>query len=210
MSENTTTSAVEPQTVVVERSPHLGYTGTAICFIFGMLCFLFWGNMLGLFGPDAGIVIGFAQLGVFAAYHICAKGLYDNGLDFDGTIFMLFAALFGGVGGLFSVGGALCHYFGVPYNDMVPGVVWVLSGFLLLACIPAVVKQPKCGCLFYVFGGLGLFLMGLVTLGVAPAEVLTVAAWSVFAAGVLGVYVALSGLYGFAGLNLPLGKPFVE
>ncbi len=205
MSDNSLPTKVE-----VEVTPKFGYTGTAICFIFGMLCIMFWGNMLGIFGPDAGIVIGFAQLGVFAAYHICAKGLYQNGLDFDGTIFMLFAALFGGVGGCFSVFGALCHHFGVPYNDMVPGVVWLLSGILLIALLPVVIKQPKCGFLFYLFGGVGLTIMGLVTLGLIPADLLVPAAWSVFAAGITGLYVCLSGLYGFAGKPLPLGKPFVE
>lgn len=181
-----------------------------LCFMFGTLSFLFWADLLGLYGEGSQIVLGLVQLGVFCAYHMCAQNLMRRYEEFDGNIFMIFAAMFGGVGGLLNVSGALCAHFGIPYSATAPGTIWLLCGLILLLVTPAVRTQPKVGFAFYVAGGLGLFIMGLMALDIAPASVAPVVAWLLFIAGALGILVSVSTFYSFKGITIPLGKPFFK
>lgn len=195
------------QCVEVVKRPLLGEPSAPLCFAFANLSFLFWGGLLGIFGPDTGLLSGCVQLGVFACYHICAQDLFKNGDAWNGSIFMIFASMFGGVGGLTNVATAIAGYAGVPVSPTLTGIIWFICGFLLLVLLPAVSKDPAATFLFYLAGGLGLALQGLTQMGITPLVCNTVAAWCFFAAGVLGVLVCVSTFYSFRGVNVPLGRP---
>lgn len=200
--------STEPQEV--KTVPSMAYAGGLLCFIFSSLCFLFWGNMLGFWGDGAGLAIGCIQLGVFAAYHMCSQDLFIQGNAFEGNVYMVFAALFGGVGGLVNIGSSIAHFVGVPFSDTAVGIVWLLSGLLLILILPGARKNPKVGFLFYIFGGVALTLMGLATMGLIPVSTMPVIAWLIFVVGALGFYVCIATMNGFGGVSMPLGKPFFK
>lgn len=201
----------EPQLVEVVGHPQIGEPSAPLCFAFANLSFLFWGNLLGIFGPDAGLLAGCCQLGVFVCYHLCAQDLYKNGDAWNGSIFMIFASMFGGVGGLTNVATAIAGYAGVPVSPTLTGVIWFICGFLLLVLLPAVRKDPAATFLFYLAGGLGLALQGLAQLDVIPTDpCYTIAAWCFFCAGVLGILVCVSTFYSFRNVNIPLGRPLFK
>jgi hypothetical protein len=196
--------------VNVELVPARGNPGAAVCFIFAMLCYLFWANILGMLGPGAQIVLGCIQLGAFGAYHICSQDFLEIGDGFDGNAFMVFAAVFAGIGGLMNVVQAVCLNVGMPFSNVPGSFVWLISGLLLLLLIPAVKATPKVNFLFYVFGGAALTIMGLVGLGLIPAGIMPFVAWLLFIVGTLGMISALATFYSFMGKEIPLGKPFFK
>jgi len=191
--------------VTLKADERIGNPAGTLCFMFATLSFLFWANMMGFLGPDAQIVLGLIQLGVYGAYHICSQDLYKIGAGFDGTVFMIFAAMFAGVGGLMNVGGAICAFVGMPFSAVTPGVIWLMSGLILLLVLPSAAKSPLVGFLFYIFGGVGLVLMGLLVLGFLGAEFVQPIAWLLFCAGACGLLVSVATMNGFNGINIPLG-----
>ena len=138
--------------------------------------------------------------------------LLKSGSAFEGNVFLIFAGFFAGAGGLSNIFAGLSANLGWGFSSTAPGICWVLCGILLLAVIPAVRKNPKAGFIFYIFGGIGLIVMGLTTLGILSACWNTVAAWSFFIAGTCGLIVTISVMNDFCGVKNfpPLGKPFFK
>ncbi len=199
--------------VVVTATPEFGYPGATLAFIFTNLSFIFWANLMGFLGDGAGLAIGAIQCGVFGGYICGSIILLKKGLAFEGNVFMVFASFFGGVGGLTNIIGAVAHFVGMPFSNAVPGICWLLCGVFLIAILPGTRTAPKAGFLFYIFGGVGLIFMGLLTLGVLGGSVWTqIIAWSLFGAGVCGLFVTISTMNGLGGVaNMPpLGKPFFK
>lgn len=184
------------------------YSAGALCFFFSALCFLFWANMMGFLGPDTTLALGCAQLGVFGAYLWGAKNLFKMNNGFEGNVYLIFAALFGGVGGLTNVLGPFAATLGIPMAASAAGLVYLLSGILLLLLIPCAVKFPKVGFFFYITGGIAMTLNGLISVGLLSMAFLPVCAWFIFAVGALAFYFCLSAMFAFVGKNIPLGEPF--
>ena len=198
--------------VIVTAKPELAYPGPSLAFVFTNLSFLFWANLMGFLGDGAGLAIGAIQLGVFGTYLSCSLVLYKRGAAFEGNVFMVFAAFFGGAGSLLNIFGAIAHHVGMPIADSAGGICWLLCGVFLIAILPGARKSPKAGFLFYVFGGVGLVLMGLLTLGIIAGVWGKIVAWLLFGAGACGLCVTISGMNSFEGVNNmpPLGKPFFK
>lgn len=198
--------------VVANLKPGIAYAGATLAFCFTNFSYIFWAALLGFLGEGTGLAIGVIQVGVLGIYMAGAILLLKNGEAFEGNIFLIFAGFFGGAGGLSNIFGDLAAHWGMPFSGATAGVCWILSGILLLAVLPAVRKNPKTGFLFYIFGGIGLIVMGLTTLGILSAGWNTVAAWSFFIAGTCGLIVTISVMNGFMGVNNcpPLGKPFFK
>lgn len=169
--------------------------------------------MLGLLGEGGSLAIGCIQLGVFGTYLSCSIILYKRGQAFDGTVFMVFAAFFGGAGSMLNIGQAIAEFHGVPFSTSAPGMCWLLCGIFCLAILPSCKKLPKAGFLFYLLGGIALSLLGLLVLGVLSAPWFTpVIAWLLFGVGVTGIFITINTMNSFEGvINFPpLGKPFFK
>lgn len=198
--------------VTISADSKPAYAGATLAFSFTNLSFLFWAALLGFLGENASFTIGIIQLGVLAIYTIGAVLLLKSGNAFEGNVFLIFAGFFAGVGGLTNVSGAIAANLGWGFCITAPGICWILCGVFLLAVLPAVRTSPKAGFIFYIFGGIGLIVMGLTTLELIPAAWNTVAAWSFFVAGVCGLFVTVSVMNDFCGVKNfpPLGKPFFK
>ena len=203
----------EEKVVVVEQKgvPGVGDTSAVLAFIFTNLCFLFWANLMGFLGEAGGLAIGTVQIGVFAAYHIFSENLFQRGATFDGIVFGIFAAFFGGVGGLNNIASSLCAFFGIPYSNIAINVCWILCGIFCLAICPCSRHLPFTVFLVYFLTGIGLFGIAGLGLGIIGGAAITqVIAWIEFAIGLCGLWICIATACTHAGMELSLGKPFFK
>jgi len=185
----------------------IGFSGTTVCFIFTNLCFLFWGNLLGLLPEGATLAIGVTQLGMVISYHVAAAKVFHTGDSFTANIFLVFATFFGGVGGLNNIAAAVAPVIGVAYEGTGVGYCWILCGLFLLGILPACLDQAWVTFVLYALAGAALVLLGLVIVGVLPGTLSALIGWMLFIVGVLGLYMTFSAMFGFVGKNLPMGPP---
>lgn len=188
----------------------IGYSGTTVTFIFTNLCFLFWANLLGLLGPGADLAVGIIQLGVFVSYHVAAIKLFNRNDELDGNVFLIFATFFGGVGGLTNVVSTICNEIGVEFSTMPVAFCWLFCGIMLICILPCYRFAPWSAFVMFALAGVSILLMGLMALGLIGASIAPVIAWLLFIVGILGLYMAIAGLNGFTGVNLPMGKPIFK
>jgi hypothetical protein len=200
------------EVIIIEQKgvPGNAPSGASVCFIFSNLSFLFWANLMGYLGDGAGFAIGIIQLGVFVTYHVAASLLFTRGEAFDGNIFMVFATFFGGVGGATNIASAICAAKGIPFDNSVVGICWIMCGIFLLGILPGCKKSPWTVFVLYLLAGIGLFIMGLITLGIVGMSMVPITAWLLFAVGALGLYLTLSTMNSFMNINIPLGKPLFK
>jgi len=181
-----------------------------MAFIFSTLSFLFWANILGYLGPGGSLAVGVVQLAVYGSYLAGSVILFKRGDDFDGNVFMVFAAFFGGVGGVLNVGSTISAMLGLPFSPQVGGICWILVGVFLLACSPATLRSNIVDAGVYVLAALALLTLGFTIIGFLPTVGLTVAAWLLFVVGILGVVLTASILGSIIGYRIPLGPAILR
>lgn len=180
--------------------------------IFATLCFSFWANTMGLLGEGAVLGIGVLQLAVFVSYTIGGVILLRKGISFGGNTFMIFATVFGGVGGLTHVSMTIADAKGVAFCYQLCGIAFIAAGVFLLSMVPALLhKGTVCDVLMFLFGGLGLLGYGLTGAGIASAGLNYPSAWCLLVDGVVGFYTVIAGMNGFLGFEkMPLGGPVLK
>ncbi|MCA4132521.1 hypothetical protein [Arthrobacter sp. M4] len=193
--------------VHVQRPSH---PGVSMAFIFSTLSFLFWANILGYLGPGGSLAIGVVQFAVYGSYLAGSVMLFKRGDDFDGNVFMVFAAFFGGVGGVLNVGSTISAVLGLPFSPQVGGICWILVGAFLLACTPAMLRSNLVDAAVYVLAALALLTLGFSIVGFLPAVGLTVAAWLLFVVGILGMVLTASILGSMIGYRVPMGPALLR
>lgn len=187
-----------------------GHPGASIAFIFSTLSLLFWANILGYLGPGGTLAVGVVQVGVYGSYLAGSVLLFKRGDEFDGNVFMVFTAFFGGIGGLLNVIGTISAMFGLPFSPQVGGICWILAGIFLLACSPAMLKSNLVGSGAFVLAAIALLTLGLTIVGFLPAVGLTIAAWLLFAVGILALVLTVSFVGSSIGYSVPLGPAIIR
>ena len=178
--------------------------------VFATLCFSFWANSMGFLKDGAVLAIGVLQLGVFVTYTVGGLILISRGNAFGGNTFLIFATIFGGVGGLTHVGMTIAAANNIPFDYTICGIAFIMAGLFLLFMVPGLKYAPKTDFLSFLFGGLGVLGYGLTGAGLAPGSLNIFAAWCLFIDGVVGFYSVIVLMLNFLGLNLSLGKPFFK
>lgn len=189
--------------------PSIGDVGPMLDLVFAILSFTFWAYGLGLFGEGATLAIGLLQLGVFATYTVGGILLVKRGNAFGGNCFLLFGALFGAVGGLTHLGMVVAECLALPFETRILGLSFLICGLFILATLPGMIRTTKVGFLLFLSAGLGVTCFGLTGTGLVSPSLNDVAAWLLFIAGLLASYNTTSGMLGFLGINLPLGRAFI-
>lgn len=197
--------------VTVVDNPKWGDPTPVLTTIFATLCFLFWANTMGFFTDGAVLAIGVLQLAVFASYTIGGVILLKNGNAFGGNTFLIFATVFGGIGGGTHVAMTLCGEKGIAYCYQICGVAFIVAGVFLLAMCPALLKAPKTDFIAFFTGGIGVLCYGLTGAGLALVELNMVGAWALLLDGLCGMYTVIGSMAAFLGAKpFPLGKPFIS
>ncbi len=193
--------------VKVTATPLFGDPSPVLTTIFATLCYCFWANTMGFFGEGAVLAIGVLQLAVFASYTIGGVILLRNGNSFGGNMFMVFATVFGGVGGATHVSMSLLAEKGITLCYQILGVSFIVAGILLLLMIPAVLYTTKADFICFLSGGIGVLCYGLTGAGLAPAGLNYLGAWALLIDGIVGFYTVVGQMLVFGGCKqLPLGK----
>ena len=177
--------------------------------IFATLCFCFWANTMGFFTDGAVLAIGILQLGVFVSYTVGGIILLYRGNGFGGNTFMIFATVFGGIGGATHVTMSLVPET-TAFCYQICGVAFIVAGVFLLAMVPGLMYGQKTDFLMFLFGGLGVLGYGLTGANLCPATLNYPAAWCLLVDGLVGLYTVIAMMLGWCGITLSYGKPFFK
>ena len=203
--------AQETQTTQVSVQGMPGYADASptLTLIFATLCFCFWANTMGLLGEGATLALGVLQIAVFVGYTVGGVLLLARGNGVGGNVFMVFGAFFGAAGGFTHVAMTIAAELGVPFDYQVLGIVSIVGGAFLLACLPGMLTAAKTDFFSFLTGGLGVLFYGLTGAELLPAGWNYFAAWCLFVDGLIGFYAVTATMLGCTGINLSCGKPFV-
>ena len=200
--ENKKTTQVE-----LNGIPGFADPSPVLTLVFATLCFCFWANTMGFFTDGAVLAIGVLQLGVFVSYTVGGVILLNRGNGFGGNTFMIFATVFGGIGGATHVTMSLVPE-STPFCYQICGVAFIVAGVFLLAMVPGLMYGQKTDFLMFLFGGLGVLGYGLTGANLCPAVLNYPAAWCLLVDGVVGMYTVIATMLGWCGITMSYGKPF--
>ena len=204
---------VEEKSVISKTEFSLyGDPGAVLTWTFTMLATIFYCIYAGIWEGDATLVAGATQLVCFLVYGYGALVLYMKGESLAATVFMVFAAAFGGIGGIINVIGFFSNHFGWG-ADLGPGAIVNLWAGLSLIPLMWVERKttPGLGILVYFMAMSFLVLMALVSLGILPPATDVVIKWLLLATGVVGYYTGLATMFRYGGSKaFPMGKPWFK
>jgi len=187
--------------VVVNAAP-------AATFIYCVLCFTFSGSLLG-FLENAGLAISVLQLSIFVGYTLGSIFILKSGSGIGGNTFFIFAAFFGGTGGMLGIAQAICDHAGYPFCAEVGPFVNVISGLFLFVILYANRVNSKTDFLIILFAAIGVFSVGLSGF-VAPQLTAFIAGISLGIDGIIVFYSASIQFLQMSGSKVNYGKPLVE
>ena len=203
----------ENKVLTVKQIGKAAYAGPAVCLIFTSLCLIFWADMIGIVPEGGTIMCGVYQLAVFVPYLVCAIELMkdaDNG-GFEGNIFLIFACLFGAVGGMHNIASVVFPFIGIPYDTSAVGYVWLLAGLLMFGVLPGCLRKICwLDTVMYAIVAVALCGEGFCTLGWLSPKWWVPFGWLYFIVALMGFYFAIGGLNGFLGVNFPFGGPILK
>ena len=193
--------------VALKGIPGFADPSPVLTLIFATLCFCFWANTMGFFTDGSTLAIGVLQLGVFVSYTVGGVILLYRGNGFGGNTFMIFATVFGGIGGLTHVTMSLIPA-SIPFCYQICGIAFIAAGIFLLAMLPGLMYGAKTDFLMFLFGGLGVLGYGLTGANLCPPIVNYPAAFCLLIDGLVGIYTVIATMLGFCGIPMSFGKPF--
>lgn len=186
-----------------------GDPGPALTFIFTMLTMCIWGVYAGIYTGPTSLALGLGQLACFIPYLICSVVFYLRGETMMASICLIFATLFGGVGGLLSIAEGISQIYGFGMSSQL-GAIPFFWGAVSLVPLLITIRKTASAVSFLCFSCVVIFLtlITLVSFGLIPEVANIIIKW-------LCLFVALSGLYTFLNSLLrssgckcmPEGKP---
>ena len=195
----------------MENKAVFGDPSPVLTTIFATLCYCFWANTMGFFGDGAVFAIGVLQLAVFTAYTVGGVILLRNGNSFGGNMFLVFATVFGGIGGATHVAMTLAGNANIDFCYQICGVAFIVAGALLLLMLPGIAYTTKADFICFLSGGIGVLCYGLTGAGLAPAGLNYLGGWMLLIDGLVGLYTVVGQMLNFLGCKpLPLGKPLLQ
>lgn len=193
---------------VIVRDEIIANAAPATTFIYCVICFVFAGSLLG-FLENAGLAISVMQLSIFVGYTLGSVFILKSGSGIGGNTFFIFAAFFGGTGGMLGIAQAICDYAGYPFCAQVGPFVNVICGLFLFVILYANRVNSKTDFFTILFAAIGVFSVGLSGF-VAPKLTALIAGISLGIDGVIVFYSASIQFLQMSGSKVNYGKPFVD
>lgn len=178
--------------------------------IFSILSFLTWATLTGVMGPDAALAVGIVQLLTLPSYLVAATNLLKVGDGFSGNIFSIFCCFFAGVGGITNVLSWLSATYGLPYDPMIGGILWIVIAIEFGACLPGFKSAPWYTFIMVILASTALLEIGLAGAGIAPAGITYLSGWQLFIVGCVGTYNSIVEHLATAGIKVPVGRPLFK
>jgi hypothetical protein len=200
---------------IASQSNAIGNPAPALTFIFAMLTMEFWGIYAGIFAENTNLflAVGLVQIACFAPYLIGAILFFLKGDSVNGNAFLIFATVFGGVGGFCNTAIGISTIFGFGINEQMAAIPFVFCGISVLPVVWLIKGgADKVTFICFVAAAIFLTLVGLNGLTVLTGDlVMEIIKWLSLLVGVTGFYSCLNGLLTCGGSKgLPVGKPFFK
>ena len=212
MQELNTQDSQIKEIKTVEKKDHLGNPGPALTFIFTMLTMEYWGIYAGIFTGPTIMAIGVVQIACFVPYMIGAVLFFCKGDSINGNVFLIFATLFGGVGGFTNTTIGFANIMGWQMCTQMPAIPFILGGISILPVLWVIRKSTdKVTAICYLAAAFFLTLIGLVNLNILSTNWNPSIQWLGLIVSITGFYSCFSGLLlGGGSRGLPVGKPFFK
>lgn len=177
--------------------------------LFSLLTMCTWGVYSGICDGPINLVLGLIQLSCFIPYLIVAIIFYFKGNALYGSIYLVFAAIFGGISALLNIATGISEIYGVEINTQLLGIAF-LYGAIMLIPVLVVIRKDASAVTFLCFSASMIFMLlaALVTLNVLPREVDIISEWLALFIAMSALYIAINSFLATEGCwTLPEGKP---
>ncbi|MFC2946820.1 hypothetical protein [Virgibacillus sediminis] len=190
----------------------IGDPGPALTFIFTMLTMCIWGVYAGIYTGPTSLAVGLVQLACFLPYLICSILFYLREDTMMGSICLIFAVLFGGVGGFLSIAEGLSHLYGFEMSSQLSAIPFFWGAVSLLPLLLSIRKTAS-AISFLCFSGVVVFLtlITLVSFGILSEAANVAIKWICLFVAVSGLYTFVNSLLRIGGSRtMPEGKPLFK
>lgn len=186
----------------------IGNPGLALTFIFTMLAMITWADYMGFFVGPVYLVKGLVELACYIPYLIGAVLFFLKGDTVNGTIYLIFATLFGGVGGFLDLAYTASDLLGFEVCRQMAAIPYFWGALAMLPMIVSVRKTAgPVSILCYICATSFLTLMLPAAFGILSEPLNAVISWLNLAVGITGMYTLISGLLAAGGCRpLPEGR----
>lgn len=168
---------------------NIGDPAPAMTWIFTLITMLFWGWFAGIYDGGLELPVGIVQLACFPGYLVGAIIFFQKGESLNGVVFMLFATLFGGIGGGLNLVAHFNNVYDWGLSSAVSGIPFIWGGVAMVALCYILRKIPILTLAVYAVVAIFLIIYGLITLGVMPPFWLVPCKW-------MALFIAIGGLWG--------------
>lgn len=175
-------------------------------------CFIFFGILTGKIGSDSHMAVAIWLFGGFICQFTAGVIELKDGNLTGGNVMLLFASFFMLVTGLLNAAEFICHATGVHWNSAPDPYAWLCLSIILTLMTPAYLVGSRVFLFALIAADVALWFITLMKFGtIAPAIAAPIAAYSLLAVGIMGLYLAGAVVLNttFKKVILPTGKPFV-
>ena len=178
---------------------------------YGMACWVAWAQLSGYVSKEAQLLAGCIAMGCFIIYLGAAITQLKLGNVPGGCTWLYFGAFF-------AFGGGLCYFaqyfagiYNWPLDHRILGFYWIVVAIVLIMTTPIFAYfLPLAGFISIVVSEVGLVMLALLNWGVGSVSIASLDGWTFFIAGLLGLWMAVGGIFEGAGMRFPIGKPWLK
>lgn len=195
----------------IVKKREIGDPGITITFLFTMITILYWGMFQGIFKNNAILIVGLTQLACFPGYIIGSIIYFIRGDTLYGSVYMIFATLFTGVGGLANIATYVGILNGWGLDGSVSSMAFLWGGLALIPVCIVKRKEPILPLSMFVVATFFLIGYPLIVLGCLPLTLMVVVKWMALWIAVDGLYSLMSGIMILGGCKgLPMGSSIIK
>lgn len=176
-----------------------------IVYIFTLIAMCCFGLDTGFLPGECLILLGLLQIGVLPIYIIGAYNIIKRNNPLIGNCFMMFAATFGGVGGLCNIFTYFSSIFNWPLSTKIMGVIWIWAGFILLPVAFGSLRGPLFPFIVFASGSIQFILLGLNILFFSNPILSFLVTICEGITGFVGLYCWVAAMFSFTEYKLPFG-----
>lgn len=186
-----------------------GMANPAIIFIFSSFCWLFLGATMGWFGPGSSLALGLIMLACYLPYLYGGISCIQKGDTVSGATFLIFTAMFAGVGGVENLLSYYVSVTGTAVDFTIFGWIWILCAIIIVPVVVTMAKGPWIPFLTFAIAIPELAAMGVATVG-GPEVFNTVACVCFVIVGSGSLWMSIALMLQGGGVNAPLGRPLFK